>query len=93
VQEWTKVLLGRDVLQAEMDSMPGLLLPRVTHIGEKGGTGAFHQILRQRLPSGSTQDVTVILRELEATYADWDAELGPLVWKAAREWLRLKGVS
>ena len=33
-----------------------------------------------------------ILSRIQQAYSDWDADLGPDIWKVAKQWLQDKGV-
>ncbi|MDB5290087.1 MAG: repeat protein, partial [Phycisphaerales bacterium] len=91
VQAWTRKLIP-GITQEQLDSMPGLLLRRIDHrISES--ESAFHAILQRLLPYGSTTDKATILSKLEEAYNTWDPKDGPIVWKAARQWLRQNGVN
>ena len=87
IQAWTRILIP-GISQAELDEMPGLLLKQADHrIGY--GEGAFHKILNDLLPYGSTTNKDHILSQLQAAYAEFDR---PNVWKAVQAWLITKGV-
>jgi hypothetical protein len=84
---------------AILDDMPGLLMDAKSHVGSgvgiENGTASFHAILNspEHLLQNGNYDSTTILQELGAAYAEWDPDLGPHVWEAAKEWLATKGVT
>lgn len=96
VQAWAKALF-RDAgkpppTQAQLDSMPAIMLRRLKHRGEAGGTSAFHQVLQTALPYNSTGDPAVIMPAMEKAYSDWDKINGPTYWAAAKQWLSNNGI-
>jgi len=102
-QKWFKVLFeerfGHPPTQIQIDSMPGLILPRTWHNRGVGTNGrpTFHDILSSRLgPNPSADD---IVRELENTYDQFDAIYGAeagtdyrRVWQVSKQWLREQDV-
>lgn len=102
-QQWFKVLFeerfGHPPTQIQIDSMPGLILPRTWHNRGVGTNGrpTFHDILSSRLgPNPSPDD---IIRELENTYDQFDAIYGAeagtdyrRVWQVSKQWLREQNV-
>ena len=93
-KEWIKKLFpDRQFSNTELDSMPGILIPRNEHnLTNFGGDElSFHNILNRLLPK-DTADQATILERLEEVYTDWDPELGPQIWKTTREWLREEGL-
>jgi hypothetical protein len=67
-----------------MNNMPVLLLQKVNHNGVKG-SGAFHAILSELMPYGSTTNKQVIMTNLEAAYEKFGK---PEVWAVAKAWLK-----
>lgn len=106
-EQWAKRLLmgkpgmpttyGDPAWNAILGDMPGFLMDAKSHVGSsvgiENGTASFHAILRDLLPDGTAADPDDILDALETAYSQWDGDLGPHVWEAAKAWLVSRGVS
>lgn len=102
IRSWGEELLRRrpeyaslspSEMEDLLDTMPGLLLNKHRHIDMGQGIANFHEIAMRRIgrPTSTTssQEFFDLLSDV---YMEWDPDVGPQIYAAAREWYRLRGL-
>lgn len=101
VQQWAKKYL-RELpqyanlsdaeLQTVLDGMPVLVLDIHDHVKRGPGIASFHSILNRKVPGNANIPFELFLARLEAAYLEWNRDIGPAVFAAAKQWYLDRGV-